>query len=499
MLDDVYQPWIAGGKEGMNLLHALECDSDDSIILLYTNDVHSHWEGVTRLAALIRHYRARFGERVVLLDGGDHMDRAFSETEGTYGAANLNLMNALRYDAGVIGNNEGLTFEPERLGGVYRKWGQCPMLAANVFELDSGARPDWLRPWIRLERHGHRIGIVGVTASYPDYYKLLGWDVTDPLDAVAGAVAELRPAVDLLIVVSHCGLPVDERMAERIDGIDLILGGHTHHLLQEGKRIKDTWLLAAGKHGDYLGVIEYCRRAGKIHIKPYCIPTAGTEPDKLIVQELERWRQEAARHLSAPVAVLSEPLAAHLAKPSPLGQLLAQGLRSAAKADIGIVNAGQLLGHIPAGEVTEGMLHAICPSPINPVRMQLRGAALRQALQESLKDEWIRKAIRGYGFRGTELGTLCFDGLRVEVIDYGDETGIRLWREDGREILDLDVLSVGSIDMFVFGAGYLSLKQGENIQFLLPDFLRDILKSQLQNERELERCRDSRFTLTTLD
>ncbi|MCM3337947.1 bifunctional metallophosphatase/5'-nucleotidase [Paenibacillus sp. MER TA 81-3] len=499
MLVDVYQPWIAGGKEGMKLLQSLDCGSDDSIILLYTNDVHSHWEGVTRLAAQIRQYRARLGNRVLLLDGGDHMDRAFSETEGTYGAANLHIMNALRYDAGVIGNNEGLTFEPERLGDVYRKWGQFPMLAANVFDLDSGERPNWLTPWIRLERNEYRIGIVGVTASYPDYYKLLGWDVTDPIDAVADAVAELRPTVDLLIVLSHCGLPVDERMAEQIDGIDLILGGHTHHLLQEGRRIKDTWLLAAGKHGSYLGVVECCRRAGKIHMKPYCIPTAELEPDEIIVQELGRWREEAVRHLAAPVTVLSEPLAVHLAKPSPLGQLLAQGLRSAARADIGIVNAGQLLGHIPAGEVTEGMLHAICPSPINPVRMQLSGSALRRALKECLQEEWIHKTIRGYGFRGTELGTLCFDGLQMEATVHADETRIRLWREDGREILDTDMLWVGSIDMFVFGAGYLSLKQGENIQFLLPDFLRDILKSQLQNELELERCRESRFTLTTLD
>ncbi|PZM65599.1 bifunctional metallophosphatase/5'-nucleotidase [Paenibacillus dendritiformis] len=467
----------------------------DSILLLYTNDIHSHWDGAARLASLMSRYRRHCGEKIVLLDGGDHMDRAYMETEGTYGAANVRLMNRLGYDAAVIGNNEGLTFVPERLGQVYRSNARFPVLAANVTAISTGQRPDWLKPWVELERGGIQIGIVGVTAPYVDYYRLLGWEVGDPITAVREAVSVLRPRVDLLVVLSHCGLTTDVKMAEETEGIDLILGGHSHHLLPDGHKVGRTWLLAAGKYGDHLGVAE-CRRvpSGELELSVRCIPVTGELPDPIVEAELLQARAEATRRLSVPVAQVAEPLAVQYNRPSPLGQLLAQALRDHTGADIGLVNAGQLLGDLPAGTVTEGMLHTLCPSPINPVRMHLSGADVKQAIRESLHEEAYGRVVRGYGFRGGQLGTLCVDGLQVEWRRGPDEERIRLWL-DGWEVADNDRLVVGTIDMFVFGGGYPSLKNGQDITFFLPEVLRDILAVQLRKAEELSRCREDRLAI----
>lgn len=474
---------------------SLQRNTSDSILLLYTNDIHSHWDGAARLASLMGRYRRHCGEKIVLLDGGDHMDRAYMETEGTYGAANVRLMNRLGYDAAVIGNNEGLTFVPERLGQVYRSHARFPVLAANVTALSTGQRPDWLKPWVEMERGGIRIGIVGVTAPYVDYYRLLGWEVSDPIAAVREAAAVLRPRVDLLVVLSHCGLTADVKMAEETEGIDLILGGHSHHLLPDGHKVGRTWLLAAGKYGDHLGVAE-CRRTatGELELSVRCTPVTGELPDPIVEAELLQARAEAARRLSVPVAQVAEPIGVQYDRPSPLGQLLAQGLRAHTGADIGLVNAGQLLGDMPAGTVTEGMLHTLCPSPINPVRMQLCASDVKQAIRESLHEEGYGRTVRGYGFRGVRLGTLCVDGLQVEWNCGPDEERIRLWR-DGREVADTDRLVVGTIDMFVFGGGYPSLKNGQDITFFLPEVLRDILAVQLRKAEELRRCREERLAI----
>lgn len=474
---------------------SLPRNTSDSILLLYTNDIHSHWDGAARLASLMNRYRRHCPEKIVLLDGGDHMDRAYMETEGTYGAANVRLMNRLGYDAAVIGNNEGLTFVPDRLGEVYRSNARFAVLGANVAALSTGQRPEWLKPWAELERGGIRIGIVGVTAPYADYYRLLGWEVGEPIAAVQEAVSVLRPRVDLLVVLSHCGLTTDMKMAEETEGIDLILGGHSHHLLPDGHRVGRTWLLAAGKYGGHLGVAE-CRRApsGELELAVRCIPVTEELPDPSVEGELLQARAEAARRLSVPVAQVAEPLAVRYDRPSPLGQLLAQALRDHTGADIGLVNAGQLLGDLPAGTVTAGMLHKLCPSPINPVRMHLSGADVKQAIRESLHEDAYGRVVRGYGFRGGQLGTLCVDRLKVEWSRGPDEERIRL-RLDGREVADTDRLVVGTIDMFVFGGGYPSLKNGQDITFFLPEMLRDILAVQLRKAEEVRRCREERLTI----
>ena len=113
------------------------------------------------------------------------------------------------------------------------------------------------------------------------------------------------------------------------------------------------------------------------------------------------------------MAQLREPLRLDWYGESPLGNLLAAGIRRWTSAEIGLVNSGQLLQGLKEGRLTRGRLLEICPGPINPCRMLLSGADLLQALEESLLDEFMEKPIRGFGFRGEVLGVLCVDGLTV--------------------------------------------------------------------------------------
>src|SRR5690606_20894581 len=64
------------------------------------------------------------------------------------------------------------------------------------------------------------------------------------------------PQVHILIIVSHLGLSYDQRMAAEIEGIDCILGGHTHHLLEQAIMVNRTLIGAAGKLGSHLGIVE---------------------------------------------------------------------------------------------------------------------------------------------------------------------------------------------------------------------------------------------------
>ncbi|MFC5647631.1 bifunctional metallophosphatase/5'-nucleotidase [Paenibacillus solisilvae] len=459
------------------------------VVLLHSNDIHSRLEPAAKMAAYIADTRRTYGsDHVLAVDIGDHMDRMRVETEGSDGLVNIALMNAAGYEVATIGNNEGLTFTPEHLDAAYGEQAKFQTICANFRYGTTGERPKWLMPSTIIKKSRLTLGLIGVTAAFSDFYKLLGWDVTDPLKAVAEQAALLREQVDVLVVMSHLGLPMDRRMAQEISGIDLILGGHTHHLLEEPEYIGQTCVCAAGKFGEYIGRVEI--GIDPISTRPtfraVCVPVAALEEQAEAAAIISGFKAAGERRLSRVIARLSAPLPARAERESPLGNLLAAGLRRWTDAEIGIVNAGQLLGGLAAGDVTAGDIHALCPSPINPCRMKLRGTAIRLAMEQSLLGEFIDKPIRGFGFRGTLLGTLAVDGAEIHWDDaaepYNKITSILI---NGQPFDDEREYLVGTIDMFTFGVGYETIKGGTEFRYYLPEFIRDVLERELQDSEAL--------------
>ncbi|TXK75862.1 bifunctional UDP-sugar hydrolase/5'-nucleotidase [Paenibacillus sp. N3.4] len=468
-------------------------------VILHTNDIHSHFEQMPKISAYFDRVRRLWQvDQVLTLDIGDHMDRMRPETEGTSAITNFEIMNATGYEAMVIGNNEGLTFTPELLRAVVKEHATFPIVGSNVIEIATNQTPDWMVPTITLQKSGLQIGIIGVTAAYTTYYELLGWHVTDPFEAVKAYTKLLRPQVDIIIVMSHLGLRMDQQMAEDIEGIDIILGGHTHHLLEEPLLHSGTYICATGKFGQYAGHIELAFDSAEGRIVEFngrVVPmTAESEDDSSVTTLLEHYRYASTTALDSEITRLRQPLRLDWYGESPLGNLLAAGIRRWTSAEIGLVNSGQLLQGLKEGRLTRGRLLEICPGPINPCRMLLSGAKLLQALEESLLEEFMKKPIRGFGFRGEVLGVLCVDGISVEVDRSKPPYERIVTVKVGEAPLDPErEYVVGTIDMFTFGSGYLSLSQGKQIAYMLPEFIRDVLASELQDESALAYSHFARF------
>ncbi|UKS31215.1 bifunctional metallophosphatase/5'-nucleotidase [Paenibacillus sp. HWE-109] len=470
------------------------------LVILHTNDLHSHFEQMPKISAYFDRVRRLWSaDQVLTLDIGDHMDRMRPETEGTNAIANLEIMNATGYEAMVIGNNEGLTFTPDLLSAVVQRHAAFPVIGSNIIDMATGQTPEWMQASLILAKSGLQIGLIGVTAAYQTYYELLGWQVTDPLEAVEAQIRLLRPQVDILIVMSHLGLRTDQRMAEELQGIDVILGGHTHHVLEEPLLLSGTYICAAGKFGQYAGHLELAYDAEErriVELTGRVVPmTDASEEDSSVTALLEYYRIASAAALDEEVAQLRQPLRLDWYGESPLGNLLAAGIRRWTSAEIGLVNSGQLLQGLKEGRLTRGRLLEICPGPINPCRFLLSGADLLQALEESQLDEFMEKPIRGLGFRGEVLGVLNVDGLTVCVDSSRAPYERVLAVHVGDEPLDLNRdYIVGTIDMFTFGSGYLSLSRGKEVAYMLPEFIRDVLAVELRNEDAIASSHFARFT-----
>jgi 2',3'-cyclic-nucleotide 2'-phosphodiesterase (5'-nucleotidase family) len=472
------------------------------LTILFSNDLHSRLEQGAQMAGYFRQVRARYGaENVLTLDMGDHMDRMRMETEGSNGLANVAMLQAAGYDAVTLGNNEGLTFTFAQLNEVFGASGTravqrtFAVVCANLLQKSNGERPAWMVPHLVLHKGSLRIGLIGVTAAYPDYYGLIGWEALEPLQAVREQVAQLRAQVDLLIVMSHLGLPKDIQIAETTAGIDWILGGHTHHRLDEPKIVNGTRIMATGKYGEAFGVVhvyvepvEYKKPDGKLNFAQQVLsydaklldPSEMPE-DEPVAEMIAQYHEQAAGHLARVVAHIDAPLGMSLHHEMPLTNVLVQGVQRVSGAEFSLVNNGQLLGGLPAGDVTEGQLHQLCPSPINVVKLRLAGSDVRRALEESLLIAKQELPLRGYGFRGVALGALAVEGLTIQYdLHQPEYERITKIEVDGAPFDDERIYAVGTVDMFVFGIGYLSLKKGTDVEYFLPDFLRHILAEELR-------------------
>jgi 2',3'-cyclic-nucleotide 2'-phosphodiesterase (5'-nucleotidase family) len=220
------------------------------ISILHTNDTHGTLAG-DRLEVL----RALRENADFYFDTGDaiktgNLGIPFRE-EPVWG-----LLDQLRCDASVLGNRETHILESAfhaKLSGATH-----PILVANLRKKD-GTRP---LPSSRIFRaNGLKVGVFGVmvpmvtermkTQAASAYL----WD--PPIEVAAVMVAKLRQDADVVIALTHIGHREDVKLAESVEGIDVILGGHSHTLLHEPQKVRETWICQGGSHTKFAGVYQW--------------------------------------------------------------------------------------------------------------------------------------------------------------------------------------------------------------------------------------------------
>ncbi|KAF0996310.1 bifunctional UDP-sugar hydrolase/5'-nucleotidase [Geobacillus sp. TFV-3] len=455
-----------------------------TVYIYHTNDVHSHFEHWPQIARFLSERRQEHRERneaMLLFDVGDFLDRVHPITEATRGKANVDLLNDLGYDAVTIGNNEGITLDYDELDTLYER-ARFPVVVANLFRRD-GARPHWALPYVVIPAtETFRVGVVGATAPFVKFYELLGWKVAPPFDLLAAAVEEVKRQADCVVVLSHLGVNEDEKIAATIPGVDIVLGAHTHHVFPEGKTLNQTLLCAAGKYGKYVGVVKLeinqnqLSRASATVVDVEPLPRSEEVERHLVCLEQESLaRLEAER-----VAVLHDDLPLDWFAPSPLANLLASALREWCQAEIGMVNAGVLLAPLSKGPVTKKDLHRICPHPLNPCKVKLRGAELKEIMLEANTERMKHLRFKGFGFRGEVMGEMVYDGVDIEAdLEEDGQWHIRRITING-ELLDPDrTYEVATIDMFAIGHFYPQIQRAAEKTYYMPEFLRDLLAWKL--------------------
>jgi len=332
---------------------------DRNLIILFTHDLHSNLEeyampsadggtviagGYARLASAIQKERRGRERDVLLVDGGDFSMGTLFHTIRSSRSPELIAMGMMGYDATTFGNHE-FEFGPGPLAHTLltakrlRK-GKRPVIVASNTVADphdrslAAFRLAWktypVKPYHVIRRAGLKIGLFGLMGKDAALYSPEAAPVTfaDCVEAARKTVAILRQKerVDMVIALSHSGtwadksISEDELLAAAVPGIDVIISGHTHTVLNASIRVGNTWIVSAGCYARYLGRLEMAKTAdGKFQAAGYrLIPVTSALPeDSRISQFIESCRKEITkRYLSAfnyrygqPLARIDFPLA----------------------------------------------------------------------------------------------------------------------------------------------------------------------------------------------
>jgi sulfur-oxidizing protein SoxB len=312
--------------------------------------------GFAHLKTLIDRLRAEAGDgRSLLLDGGD-LWQGSGLANATNGAAMVEVANLLGIEA-MTGHWE-FTYGEKILRQNLKAF-KGEFLAQNVFLTDDAAfnnAPAFdaatgrvFKPAMIKNLGGYRVGIVGQAMPYvpiahpkrftPDWT----FGIRDAeLQKVVDGLRQ-HDKVDAVLLLSHNGMDVDLKLAGRVTGIDVILGGHTHDAVPQPSVVTNaagkTLVTNAGSSGKFLGVLDLDLDKGRVKDVRYrLIPIfADMLPaDRAMEAAIDRLRAPYAQEFSEQLATADTLLYRRGNFTGPMDQLICDALRETTGAQIAL-------------------------------------------------------------------------------------------------------------------------------------------------------------------
>ncbi len=455
-------------------------------IILHTNDVHGHVEGLARVATLVERITAEHANMSVLyLDAGDveeHTNRLSSLTKG---AAMHRLLSAAGCRAHAVGNATILRYGAESLIDQVRA--ACyPLLLANLL-LPNGSLLPGVQPATILDVGSRRLGVIGITSRVDgNYEKWYGLTYLPPAPLVRQLAAQLRAeGADGVVLLSHMGLDEDRRLAAELQGeVAAIVGAHSHNLLPDGERIGSILVAQAGQFGEHLGRVDFeWTPSGLVAQRAIVLPITGEiTPSPRVLDASASAERDLEDFLNIQVGELAQPLDFAYDRECGVGDLMADALRERMTADLAVLAIGHAFsGPLGAGPLKRGALWDVCASPANPGVTSLSGAQVLAMVQRGLDP--IRAAHSSRVTRGSPQGIFHLSGATIrDGRLYIGGTSVdpqRLYRVAGTD-WELES-AMDAVDPNV--QGYSDPTWGNAVRYDIPVILREAIEEYLARHR----------------
>lgn len=393
------------------------------LTVMHTNDTHAHLDEVARRATLVKQIRAEGGNQL-LVDAGDVFSGDLYFTNWL-GLKDLQFMNLMDYDAMTFGNHE-FDKGTEALANFVRQ-AKFPLLSANIdFSkdghmaplvkspkvIDTGATKTTehagVYPYVVLDVNGHKVGVFGMTTEDTAETSSPGKNVVfkDVVKSAKETVEAMEhEGLNTIIALSHLGYARDKDLASAVEGIDLIVGGHTHTKLDAPQIVTDsiwntpTVVVQANEWGKYLGRVDVVFDkqgvvlTGEGQTTGRLIPVdSKVEEDpkaKEILDPLKKDLEKLISKVEGYAAVMLDGERKNIrSRETNLGNLIADGMLSKAKAvknaDIAIMNGGGIRQSIDQGDITLGEIRTVMPFGNTLFVLDVSGKQLLEGLENGV-------------------------------------------------------------------------------------------------------------------
>lgn len=448
------------------------------IVLLHTNDEHANIEPFSRLQKLVERERDNH-KHLLLISAGDFFSgNPFVDYADEPGEPMIDLMNRVGYDLAVLGNHDfdyGLDILKERMAEK-----TFPMILAN-FD-DNGLLPD-VNPYIEYYFEDLDIslafvgliqtGVNGLPSTRPDNVE--GLDFL-PARATLEDYLFLKNSNNALIGLTHLGLENDLVLAGQVNGLDVIIGGHSHTQIPNGRLENGVLITQAGFDLGHVGKTTLgFRNKELVLVRNQLISLENFEESD---QELEDLIHG---YFSNPVL---ENVVVDLENPISglfqLGCLMTDALKFGLEVDVAFQNVGGIrLQELPAGQIRISDVLTLDPFRNNVVIMELNKQEIKNLIKTRTSN--------------TGLIDLLPSGLKYTIIrdSEGNYLDINLELENGEE-LDPDNKYRVAMNSFIGTTYNFERQDQEEIIFAQTT---DLLIQFLQESKSLDYTGCQRVTL----
>ena len=459
------------------------------LTLIQQNDTHSymelHWEqfwrngkpeyrragSYARAATIVRQIRNETKGACLFVDCGDTI-HGTGPAQWTKGGAIVPALNRMGVELMTPGNWE-FGYGPDVLRERVAEM-SFPVIACNVERAATGEKE--FSPAEVREIGGVRVGFVGITSpivtqTMPKKFGE-GLRFSDAADALSRCIAKLRheEKAEIIVVVSHLGFPQEVKLVKEVDGIDVLLSGHTHNRLAEPVRVGRALLVQSGFAGSFLGRLDLEVQGGQVgDFKHHLIEVAETiEPDgeteAVVNEQLAPFRERMAEVVGQTSTALNRMTVLE----ATMDNLITDAYLNVTGADVAFSHGWRYGAPIMPGDVTVGDLWQIIPTNPEVFTVEMTGAQIRQKIEASLEAVYAPDAFNqkgGYIIRVSGLNAI-----------------VRLNNPKGTRVEHLDIAGAefaADRRYTVVAAGEQDVQQGENTQSTgrhAIDMLREYLK-----------------------
>jgi len=392
------------------ILSTLGCVAQPkSITILHTNDIHASFVpheavwvrstprplvgGFNELSFVVDSLR-RVKPHTLLLDGGDVMTgNPITEYvfDGAQGGALFEMMNKIGYDAWTPGNHD-FDISKENFTSLV-KIAKFPPISANVVD-EEGSLAFNNREYVIIEKNGLRIGIIGLMSRA--FYDLVSQNSTvgikllPPLPTIRRLVKELDPKTDLLIALTHQGVEDDSVLAMTVEGIDVVVGGHSHTRLRTPKVVNGVIIVQTGSNCENLGVLDLTVENDRVtgfEGRLIQLWYNSARPTTELSRFIDSLQAKIDKDYAEVIGTLATDWIRNRSGESNIGNFITDAQREAAGADVAFMNIHGIRKDAAAGPLTKRDLFEILPFRNLMTTFTLTGKEIHDIVQGIIENQ----------------------------------------------------------------------------------------------------------------